>query len=209
MLPRGDNPLRGAFKEVRLAMKSIFTLLLALLLAPMALAQDSYRIQSGDVLRIEVLEDSTLNRSALVAPDGRIALPFAGTVSAAGRSVEAVQAEIAAKLAPNFASAPNVYVGLEEVGTPRSSGGGGATVYVMGEAAAPGKYTVRSGSSILQVLAETGGFTRFAATNRIQIQRGGEVMTFDYRSVERGLAARPMAVRSGDVIVIPTRRLFE
>lgn len=189
-------------------MKSIFTLLVALLLAPMAMAQDSYRIKAGDVLRIEVLEDATLNRSALVAPDGRVALPLAGTVSAAGRSVEAVQAEIAQKLAPNFAVAPNVYVGLEEIGEPVATGGG-TRVYVMGEAVEPGRYTVRSGSTILQVLAETGGFTRFAATNRIQIQRGGQVMTFDYRAVERGLAATPMVVKSGDVIVIPTRRLFE
>lgn len=190
-------------------MKAIFTLLLALLAAPMALAQDSYRIQPGDVLRVEVLEDATLNRSTLVAPDGRVALPLAGSIAVSGRSVEAVQAEIAAKLAPNFASTPNVYVGIEQIGETTSSGSGGVRVYVMGEATTPGRYTVRSGSTILQVLAETGGFTRFAATNRIQIQRGGQVFTFDYRAVERGLAAAPMVVKSGDVIVIPTRRLFE
>ena len=190
-------------------MKSILTLLLALFVAPMALAQDSYRIQAGDVLRIEVLEDATLNRSALVAPDGRVALPLAGSVVAAGRSVEAVQADIASALAPNFAAAPNVYVGIEQLGQPVATGGGGTTVYVMGEAAKPGKYTVRSGSTILQVLAETGGFTRFAATNRIQVQRGGQVMTFDYGAVERGMAATPVVVKTGDVIVIPTRRLFE
>jgi polysaccharide export outer membrane protein len=192
-------------------MKSIFTLLLALLLAPIfalpASAQDSYRIRSGDVLRVEVLEDTTLNRTALVAPDGRVTLPLAGSIAASGRSIEAVQAEISAKLAPNFASAPNVYVGIEQIGEPVS--GGGMRVYVMGEAAAPGLYTVRSGSTLLQVLAETGGFTRFAATNRIQVQRGGQVMTFNYRAVEEGSAARPMVIKSGDVIVIPTRRLFE
>jgi len=191
-------------------MKSIFTLLLALLVAPMALAQDNYRIQPGDVLRVEVLEDPTLNRSTLVLPDGRIALPLAGTVSAGGRSVEAVQADIAQKLAPNFAAAPNVFVGLEELAQPKvATGPGGVTIYVMGEANAPGKYTVRSGSTLLQVLAETGGMTKFAAANRIQVQRGGQVMTFDYRAVERGAAATPMTVQRGDVIVIPTRRLFE
>ncbi len=192
-------------------MKSIFTLLLALLLAPIfalpASAQDSYRIRSGDVLRVEVLEDTTLNRTALVAPDGRVTLPLAGSIAASGRSIEAVQAEIAAKLAPNFASAPNVYVGIEQVGEPAT--GSGMRVYVMGEAATPGLYTVRHGSNLLQVLAETGGFTRFAATNRIQVQRGGHVMTFNYRAVEEGAAARPMVIKSGDVIVIPTRRLFE
>jgi len=188
-------------------MKSIFTLLLALLLAPMAMAQDSYRIQSGDVLRIEVLEDATLNRSALVAPDGRVALPLAGSVPVAGRSVETVQSEIARRLAPNFASTPNVYVGIEAVRERDEDDG--ASVYVMGEAAAPGKYTVDYGSTILQVLAETGGFTRFAATSRIQVQRGGQVFTFNYEAVAAGLAVQPMKVKSGDVIVIPTRRLFE
>ena len=79
----------------------------------------------------------------------------------------------------------------------------------MGEAAKPGKYTVRSGSTVLQVLAETGGLSRFAAANRIQVQRGGQVMMFDYRAVERGAAATPVVVKTGDVIVIPTRRLFE
>lgn len=191
-------------------MKMIFTLLLALLVAPMALAQDSYRIKPGDVLRVEVLEDATLNRSALVLPDGRVSLPLAGTVAAGGRSVEAVQADIASALAPNFAAAPTVFVGLEQLGqATAATGGGGITVYVMGEAAKPGKYTVRSGSSILQVLAETGGMTRFAAANRIQVQRGGQVMMFDYRAVERGAAATPVVVKTGDVIVIPTRRLFE
>lgn len=194
-------------------MKSIFALLVALLLAPMALAQDSYRIKPGDVLRVEVLEDATLNRSSLVLPDGRIALPLAGTVAAGGRSVEAVQADITQKLAPNFASTPNVFVTVESVGqaAPAATGGGssGMTVYVMGEAANPGKYSVRRGTTILQVLAETGGLSRFAAANRIQVQRGGQVMTFDYRAVERGAAARPMVLQSGDVIVIPTRRLFE
>ena len=191
-------------------MKSIFTLLLALLVAPMALAQDSYRIKSGDVLRVEVLEDATLNRSALVLPDGRIALPLAGSVSAAGRSVEAVQADITQKLAPNFAAAPNVFVSLESLGQPVATGGSsGMTVYVMGEAANPGSYSVRRGTTVLQLLAESGGLSRFAAANRIQVQRGGQVMTFDYRAVERGAAAAPMALQSGDVIVIPTRRLFE
>lgn len=196
-------------------MQSIFTKIVAavfaaLLLAPVAQAQDSYRIKPGDVLRIEVLEDSTLNRTTLVLPDGRVTMPLAGTVSAGGRSIEAVQADIAQKLAPNFAAAPNVYVGLEKVSEARATGGSaGVTVYVMGEAAKPGKYSVRSGSNLLQVLAETGGFSKFAATNRVQVQRGGQVMTFDYRAVERGAAAMPMTVMNGDVIVIPARRLFE
>ena len=84
--------------------------LLPLLAAP-SWAQD-YRVRPGDVLQIEVLEDSTLNRTAIVLPDGQISLPLAGSVRAAGRSLAQVQADLASRLAPNFATAPTVYVTL-------------------------------------------------------------------------------------------------
>ena len=40
------------------------------LVAPAA-AQDSYRLKSGDVLSIEVLEDPSLNREVLILPSGQ------------------------------------------------------------------------------------------------------------------------------------------
>ena len=63
-------------------------LLLMVGLAGVATAQSNYRIQPGDTLQIEVLEDANLNRSVLVLPDGSISFPLAGTVKAGGRSVE-------------------------------------------------------------------------------------------------------------------------
>lgn len=75
------------------------------LLAVSSWAQD-YRVRSGDVLQIEVLEDSTLNRTAIVLPDGQISLPLVGSVRAAGRSLADVQADLASRLAPNFATRP-------------------------------------------------------------------------------------------------------
>ena len=56
-------------------------LVMPLLSANPGHAQDGYRIRPGDTLRIEVLEDESLNRAALVAPDGRITLPLAGSVT--------------------------------------------------------------------------------------------------------------------------------
>ena len=47
---------------------------------------ESYILKSGDSLRIEVMEDSSLNRNALVLPDGTIAFPMVGQVKAAGRT---------------------------------------------------------------------------------------------------------------------------
>ena len=79
-----------------------------------ALAQ-AYRVQPGDVLRIEVVEDETLNRTVLVAPDGRITVPQAGSLRAAGRSVEAIAQLLTSRLAAGFNTPPNVYVAVEQI----------------------------------------------------------------------------------------------
>jgi polysaccharide export outer membrane protein len=197
-------------------MRIVFALLAALGLAQAAQAQDSYRLQAGDVVRIEVLEDASLNRDALVLPDGRIAIPLAGSVPAAGRSLDEIQADITARLAPNFAAPPSVFVTLNRLAPPPVPTIPGVVqeqtiaVFLMGEAANPGKVEVAPGSTLLQVLAQAGGFSPFAAKKRIQLRRGGSVYTLDYTAVEKaGGAGFDTVMAEGDVIVIPTRRLFE
>lgn len=192
-------------------MMRILTLLAVLLFAGAAQAQGSYLIKPGDVLRIEVLEDASINRSALVLPDGTISVPQAGQVAAAGKTVAGLQEELTALLAPSFAAEPSVFVGVEGLAQATGSGGGGmATIYVMGEVQKSGKIQVRAGSTVLQVLAEIGGFTKFAATKRIQIRRGAETIVINYQAIEAGTdASGQMKIKSGDVILVPQRRLFE
>ena len=62
-----------------------------------------------------MVEDAGLNRSALIAPDGRITLPLAGSVTAAGRTVEAVQADLVQRLTGSFATAPTVFVSIDQL----------------------------------------------------------------------------------------------
>lgn len=214
-----------AMKQLLLAVPHRFLAMLALVLAAglgtalPATAQDaSYQIKSGDVLRIEVLEDASLNRSVLVAPDGRIALPLAGSVPVAGQSVEQVRAALTAALGPNFAATPTVYVAIDSVA--QKTGGGPAVaktydVYVIGQVTHPGKFTVVPGTTILQFLAEIGGFTDFAATKRIQLRRsdaaGKEtVYVLNYQAIVDGTAnTLGGTVAQGDVFVVPPTRLFE
>ena len=186
-----------------------------------AAAQDAYRIRAGDVLRIEVIEDATLNRSVLVSPDGRISVPLAGAVQAAGQSVEAVQAALATQLAPNFAALPSVFVSVERLAEQMPDAPAGppapdpvVAVFVIGEAGNPGRLEVTPGTTLLQLFAQMGGFTQFAATRRIQLRRtvGGieTVYQINYDAIEAGTDPNGMVtVQEGDVIVVPVRRLFE
>ncbi len=194
---------------------SAFLGLVLLSLPVQAQAQDSYNIQPGDVLRIEVLEDPSLNRDALVLPDGRVSLPLAGLIQAGGRSIDSVQADIAGRLAPNFAAAPSVFVGIAQLSQDAALGAGGLagadtiSIFLMGEATSPGKIEVEPGSTILQALAQAGGVTNFAATKRLQLRRAGKVYQLNYKALETGGSGFDSAVAEGDVIFIPQRRLFE
>ncbi len=191
--------------------------LIAATLATGAFAQSSYKIRSGDSLQVEVLEDPALNRSVLVLPDGSINFPLVGTIPAAGRSVNDVRADLSAALASNFAAAPTVFVGVGTLAvvTPRAAGAAATiSVYAMGEVNAPGKADVTPGTTVLQFLAQAGGFTRFAAQKRVQLRRtvkGGaeQVYLFNYDGTGTSGIAGSTRLQSGDVIVVPQRRLFE
>ena len=192
--------------------------LLATILTTGAFAQSSYQIRSGDSLQIEVVEDPSLNRSVLVLPDGSISFPLVGTIPAAGRSIDAVKSDLVAALASNFAAPPNVFVGVGTLAAPRAARAAGAartiSVYAMGEVATPGKADVTPGTTVLQLLAQAGGFTRFAAQKRIQLRRtskGGaeQIYVFNYDGIGASGIAGSTRLQAGDVIVVPQRKLFE
>lgn len=198
-------------------MKRILALVIALALLPFAAAPteaQSYQVRPGDVLRVEVLEDSSLNRDALVLPDGRISLPLAGTVRAAGRTVEQIESAVTEQLLPGFAARPTVFVSLARLHDTADMFGK-ITVHVIGEANAPGPLQLDRGSTVLQAFAAMGGFSRFAAVRRVQLRRvdpaGAErVYTINFQAIERGaIGGGTVTLRDGDVIIIPQRRLFE
>ncbi|MEO6301400.1 MAG: polysaccharide biosynthesis/export family protein [Paracoccaceae bacterium] len=194
-------------------------MLLSVGLITPALAQ-GYAVKPGDTLTIEVLEDASLNRSVLVAPDGRISVPMAGTLMVNGQTVDAIGASIATQIASNFATLPHVFVSLQQL-APRVAGTGVSTaaamnIYVVGEANKPGKLAVARRTTVLQLFAEMGGFSKFAATKRIQLRRTdartGVQNTYklNYDAIEDGSStAGNTTLQSGDVIIVPQRKLFE
>ncbi len=210
-------------------LRTLLGLMVAILLVPAAWAQSSYRIQPGDVLNMEVLEDPSLNRNLLVLPDGTVSLPLVGAISASGKSVDSMRSAISAALASKFASPPTIFLSVGQLnpttqavanaaaGLAASSvtSSGLISVYALGEVNKPGRLDIEPGTTLLQFLAENGGLTKFAATKRIQLRRadsksGKETLyNFDYKAVQRGASAPVIVLREGDVVVVPERRLFE
>lgn len=185
-----------------------------------AIAQDNYRIQSGDRLSIEVLQDGDLNRNALVLPDGRFSFPLAGTIRARGRTVSQVQAALSSALAGNFQAPPDVFVSVEpapETDVPASEPAPEMVViYLLGEIANPGPKELLDGTTFLQALSASGGMTNFAATKRVQLRRTNpttglqSVYEINYHALSNGAELRNnFPLQEGDVILVPERRLFE
>ena len=195
-------------------------MLAALLALPLAfshgaLAQE-YRIQSGDRLSIEVLEDASLNRTLVVLPGGTIDFPYAGSIRVAGKSPTAVGSQISQALAGVLASPPTVFVTatpLIEPVVPTEAEEVVVNIYIMGEASAPGPKAVLPGTTFLQALSQAGGLTPFAATKRIQLRRAsmpGQVITVNYAAIMRGAGMNlDPVLAEGDVIIVPERGLFE
>lgn len=208
----------------RLTLSQLIGLLAGLALFFTALpaeAQSNYRIRSGDTLQIEVLEDPSLNRSVLVLPDGSFNFPFVGSLQARGSNVGQVQSQLVSGLAPNFANAPTVVVSvvsLAERIAPSVVPLEEPTIdiFIMGEVAQAGRREVTPGITILQALAEAGGLTPFAAQSRIELHRTnsatGETAIYLYSRNGRGSGERigsGTELAPGDVVVVPSRRLFE
>jgi len=203
------------------SMKALILALVAVFLANAAIAQSTYRISPGDVLSVEVLQDPSLNRELLVLPDGSISFPFAGTLRAGGRTIPEVQSAIADGIASNFAVAPNVFVTVRQ-SQPRAAVATGPVapatieVYFLGEVNQPGARDMPTGTTLLQALARSGGFTNFAALKRLQLRRTDpttgqqSISLIDYRALADGARlSKDIVMADGDVILVPERKLFE
>lgn len=184
-----------------------------------ALAQ-TYLLKPGDTVRVSVLEDPALNQTLLIRPDGRISMPLAGTLEAAGRSPEALQQAIRQRLSQDFVSPPTVTVAVTGVAQGPAleeealEAGALASIYVLGQVRGPGVYEVETPIDLLQLLAIVGGVDTFAARDRIQVRRRGpegeSIILFNYDVVEDGLApARNVALQDGDIVVVPEGGLFD
>lgn len=202
-------------------MRPVLGVAIAALLSVAAYAQDGelYRLIPGDIVEVTVLEDPDLGRQLLVRPDGRVSMPLAGTVLAAGRTPEQVQATIRARLAQNFVEPPTVTVSVVSV-TPvnnveRQEVG---QVFILGEVSRPGRFQFPQDEpiTVLQALTLAGGVGPFAAVKRIQIREivdGVEtVRLFNYEVIQEGAsvsAADFEPLVDGAILIVPERGFFE
>jgi len=160
---------------------------------------DAYRIGPEDTLQIVVWKNEAMSRTVPVRPDGMISLPLLNDVQAAGLTPMELRDVLMKKLT-EYMPVPEVSVILTDVRSFKVS--------VIGEVKTPGRYELKSQATVLDLLAQAGGFNEFAARNRIVILRPeGKTMKripFNYNKViSAGGESENFYLRPRDIVLVP------
>ncbi len=171
------------------------------------LAQPDYRITPGDMIGVSVWRSPELTTSTLVRPDGKISLPLAGELRAAGQTPLELSAGIEEALLA-FVQVPKVSVVVEKFADNDER-----TVQVLGEVKTPTSVPYRPYITVLDLIVAAGGLTEFADGNSSKLIRRGEKGDGEtYRLkledlVSDGNLAKDARLRPGDLVVVPSSLL--
>jgi polysaccharide biosynthesis/export protein len=127
-----------------------------------ALQQSEYVIQPGDQLEIKFFYNPELNELLTVRPDGRITLQLAQEVMAAGLTPAQLTVSLTNTYSKELAN-PGIAVIIRSFTSQR--------VYVDGEVNKPGMINLSSSMTVLQSIAEAGGFKNTARQGEVLIIR--------------------------------------
>lgn len=160
----------------------------------------TYVIGDGDLLGINVWNEPDFKQSLPVRSDGRITLPLIGAIQAAGRTPSQLETAIAVKLEA-FIHHPNVAVMVLKINSRNFN--------ILGRVAKPGSYPLSGNTTVLDAIAEAGGFTPFAKESHIYILRknpqGKEArIRFNYKQVIKGKhPEQNILLQPQDTVVVP------
>ena len=157
-----------------------------------------------DVLEVMVWKNQDLSRQVVIRPDGMISMPLIGDVRANGLTAEQLADRISEKLR-EFKESPSVSVSVKEVNS--------YNVYVLGEVIKPGKYQLKSYTTVLQAISLAGGFTPYASKHMMRVMRNSANgagtphemrIPVNYDDIVSGTGSLGnFYLKSGDTIVVP------
>jgi polysaccharide biosynthesis/export protein len=164
-------------------------------LPPTAVAND-FVIRDTDTVNVRVYNQDGISTHERVRPDGKVAVPMAGEIMMRGRKPAEVAKEIEVKLKA-VVVAPVVTVGIDQTAQ--------ILVPVLGEVKNAGTFTIDPGATVLTAIADAGGLSDYATSDRIFVLRKGLERRVRFRFADlRDGDARSLAfgLQAGDVVVV-------
>lgn len=155
----------------------------------------AYKIGPQDVLDVAVFKVPELARSVHVADTGTINLPLLGEVPAAGKTTRDLEGDLAKKLGAKFLQSPQVSVQVKEYNSQR--------VTVEGAVKNPGVHALKGKTSLLQLVALSGGLDPISDSTLVVFRRSDDkryAARYELDSIRKGEKEDP-TILPGDVIV--------
>ena len=161
---------------------------------------NTFIIGNDDVLSVSVWKEPDISKIVPVRSDGKISLPLAGEVQAAGRTPLALEQDISEKL-KSFISEPVVTVIVQQINSQK--------INVLGMVAKPGSYPLTNAATVLDAISQAGGFRDFAKKKSIYVLRQGAdgkqtKLPFNYKEVIKGQnPEQNVRLQPRDTVVVP------
>ena len=159
-------------------------------------SKPSNTLAPGDEIRVVFSGAPELSTQMKIQPTGKISLPTIGEVSAADRSVTALQQQLTSLYQPHLQDS-TVTVSL--VGT-------AAGVYVSGAVLRPGKLPLDRPLTVLEAVMEAGGFAPLANSKQVVVVRNQNGKSKNYvlnlHQALNGTESTPFFLRPYDVIYV-------
>lgn len=153
-----------------------------------------------DMFDIRVYGESELSGTYRVSTDGTIDFPLAGRIPVVGLRINQIQERVASRLKDGYLKNPQVTALMKEWNSRKVS--------VLGQVQKPGPVAYHPHMTIIDAIAQAGGFTGIAAKNSVSLRREarGNVQTRVYRvaDITEGRSTN-VVVLPGDVLVIEER----
>ena len=159
---------------------------------------DSYVLDFGDVLRIQLLGQQDSINSYRLERDGSINLPDIGQINLAGLSLGDASQLIKSKVNQAYIGTDS-FISLENIRD--------VSVLLAGDVFNPGVYTLNGSSNMLHALNVAGGISDFGSYRSIKLIRNEKVIeTLDiYDILIEGKSTSKNRLRSGDIIFVDPR----
>lgn len=158
-------------------------------LAPVRRPAGPYVLGLNDSVRVQVYNEPDLTGEYVIDSSGYVSIPLAGRIRAAGLTPEQLQHAIMSRLGNGLIKEPHVTVEVTTY-TP---------IYLQGEVKRAGEFAYRPGLTVMDAVAEAGGFTYRANEDKVYIRPKGS------RDEELYPLEFPVPVHPGDNIRIPER----
>ena len=152
-------------------------------------------VKSGDMIRVFLPGEASLDRTFEVDRQGRVLMPEIGPVHLAGLNEQEMQAKLQSKLSFAFRDLNGLRVIVQEHRL---------RISVLGYVKQPGEVVLPDEAGLQMALQAAGGIKAGAQLDRIQLKRDQEEITFDYKKyLDSGDSSVLPKLESLDTIFVP------